>query len=122
MQPQTNPVSHAELVHIRRKIRWGEEPDNSLLISRWLAQENQDLESTREELRQRYKTQFTLLMETIVDELVPAHWRCLCLDNIHRPLQSLKQISDSSQSEGQIRQLTRELAIQSYYVRHSLRF
>ncbi|PUA30192.1 MAG: hypothetical protein B0W54_06675 [Cellvibrio sp. 79] len=111
-----------ELAHVRHKIRCGEEPDNPLLINHWLTEENQGPESTRDELRQRYESQFTLLLETIIDELVPANWRCICLDNINRPLQSLKQISDSMQSDEQIQYLLRELAVQSHYVRHSLRF
>lgn len=118
------PSPSNALAHIRHKIRWGEEPDNPLLISHWLTRENhaQGQEQEREALRQRYESQFSLLMETVVDELVPAHWRCLCLDHIHRPLQSLKRISDSPQSDNHIRRLARELALQSHYVRHSLRF
>lgn len=120
--PLTCPVRSMEIADIRHKIRWGEEPDNPLLIANWLAEENRGLEPTCDELRQHYESQFTLLLETFVDELVPAHWRCLCLDNIYRPLQSLKQISDSEQSNNQIQRLMRELAVQSHYVRHSLRF
>ncbi len=115
-------VRSMELAHIRHKIRWGEEPDNPLLIAHWLAEENQGLAPTSDEVRQHYESQFTLLLETCVDELVPAHWRCLCLDNIYRPLQSLKQISDNVQSDNQIQRLMRELALQSHYVRHSLCF
>lgn len=120
--PLNYPVRSSELARIRHKIRRGEEPDNPLLITHWLAEENRGLEPLRAELRQRYESQFTLLLETVVDELVPAHWRCLCLDNIYLPLQSLKQISDSVQSDNQIHRLLRELSLHSHYVRHSLRF
>lgn len=124
MQLHMNVVETENTAQLRSKIRWGKEPDNPLLISRWLAQENEvhERQVSRQELRRRYENQFTLLLETLLDELVPAHWRCLCLDNIHRPLQSLKQISDTSDSDAQIQRLARDLAIQSHYVRHSLRF
>lgn len=121
---QVHTAGTENLSQLRSKIRWGEEPNNPLLISRWLAQENSAHQAacSREYLRQCYESQFTLLLETLVDELIPAHWRCMCLDNIHRPLQSLKQISDTPQSNSQIQRLARELAVQSHYVRHSLKF
>lgn len=122
MQPSIIPDKGGKLAHLRHKIRRAEEPDNPLLITYWLAYENQLVENSREALRQRYESQFTLLLETVVDELVPAHWRCLCLDHIYRPLQSLKQISDSARSDNQIQRLIHELAMQSRYVRHSLHF
>ncbi|MEN0035502.1 MAG: hypothetical protein AAGC78_00485 [Cellvibrio sp.] len=122
MQPSIITDSSGELAQLRHKIRWGEEPDNPLLITYWLAHENQLAEPSRELLRQRYESQFILLLETVVDELVIAQWRCLCLDNIYRPLQSLKHISDSARSDNQIQRLIRELAMQSRYVRHSLCF
>ncbi len=125
MLSPANTPNTAHITLLRRKIRWGEEPDNPSLIHQWLSQENNDeqhLASSRETLRQRYESQFNLLLEAVVDELVPSHWRCICLDNIYRPLQFLKQISDNKQSEIQIQHLTRELVVQSHYVRHSLCF
>lgn len=124
MQSPINPVRCEELIRLRHKIRRGEEPDNPSLICRWLALENNEQgdDIVLDGWRHRYEDQFTLLLETFVDELVPAHWRCVCLDNIYRPLLALQQISDSTQSNQQIQRLLRELAIQSHYVRHSLCF
>lgn len=126
MQPSAILVDTDTIAQLRDKIRWGKEPDNPSLISRWLAFENggrgNSAQSEARMLRQQYESQFTLLLETVVDELVVAHWRCLCLDNIYRPLQSLKQISDNVRSDNQIQRLIRELAMQSRYVRHSLHF
>ncbi len=81
MQPSIDAAWLMELTHIRRKIRWGEEPDNPLLISRWLAHENHEhtQQLSQEELRQGYENQFRLLLETLMDELVPSHWRCKTL-------------------------------------------
>lgn len=124
-------ASHAiSVTQVRRpnnlgnKIRWGEEPDNPLLISNWLKEKARDQVQpvSVEALRTHYESQFKLLLETVMDELIPAHWRCICLDHIHKPLQSLWQISDSSQSEDQLHRLRHELAMQSHYVRYSLRF
>lgn len=137
MPLDTRVAEMESLARLRDKIRWGKEPNNPSLIAFWLAQENgaheqqwQQGEQAASEQgkasllwrRQCYENQFTLLLETLVDELVAPHWRCLCLDNIYRPLQALKQISDTTHSEYQIQRLVRELAIQSRYVRHSLRF
>lgn len=117
--PETTE-SHRQL---RDKIRWGKEPDNPALIPLWLAQEDDGQETAPLPWRRQcYENQFILLLETLVDELVAPHWRCLCLDNIYRPLQSLKKISDCPQSDNQIQRLVHELAQQSRYVRHSLRF
>ena len=133
MQPSINPARcgptecgptrWAELAQLRQKIRWGVEPDNPALIRRWLELENCEAGDTSLAWqRQCHEHQFALLLETVVDELVIAHWRCLCLDNIYRPLQALKKISDGVSSDMRIQHLVRELAIQTRYVRHSLRF
>jgi hypothetical protein len=77
---------------IREKICFGHEPDNQLLISLWLNQENlfqQELENISQR-RQHLEQQFRLLLDTIMDELIPSHWWCTCLDNIYYPLSSLK--------------------------------
>jgi hypothetical protein len=107
---------------IRNKIRFGQEPDNPLLISLWLNQENlfqQKFENINEH-RQHIERQFRLLLDTVVDELVPSHWRCTCLDNIYYPLSSLKKLASDKASEQHIQQLINELSVTSNYVAASL--
>jgi hypothetical protein len=107
---------------LRNKIRLGQEPDNPLLISLWLSQENlfqQKIENLSER-RQHLERQFRLLLDTIVDELIPSHWRCTCLDNIYYPLSSLKKLASDKTSEQHIQQLIYELSVTSNYVAASL--
>jgi hypothetical protein len=108
---------------IRDKIRFGHEPDNPLLISIWLDQEKlflQELEDIGHR-RQYLEQQFRLLLDTIMDELIPSHWRCICLNNIYYPLSSLKKLASDKQSERHIQQLINELSVTSNYVASSLR-
>lgn len=101
------------------KIRFGTEPDNPLLIKLWLEQmPSQDLAVSQ--LREGYCQQFYILLEAVLDELVPRHWRRTCLDNIYLPLSSLKKLSTNSSSERQIQQLLNELTILTKYVEKSL--
>jgi hypothetical protein len=107
---------------IREKICFGHEPDNPLLISLWLNQENlfqQELENISQR-RQHLEQQFRLLLDTIMDELIPSHWWCTCLDNIYYPLSSLKKLASDKQSEQHIQQLINELSVTSNFVASSL--
>ncbi|MDP7593186.1 MAG: hypothetical protein QF552_10935 [Litorilituus sp.] len=107
---------------LRKKIRFAQEPNNPALITLWLQQEN-DIHLTtqpKKVLRQHYEAQFRLLLETIVDEIVPTHWRRLCLDNIYKPITSLQRIADTEQSKQHIRYLMNELSVSCQYVEHSL--
>ena len=72
------------LVKLRNKIRHGEEPDNPTLISLWLSFEEdyRDVNTGNSTLEDHYEKQFNLLLETVADELIPVHWRRVCLDNI----------------------------------------
>ncbi len=117
------------LDELRHKIRWAQEPDNPNLITLWLAGER-CCESVAQhapcpncsnaQQRRCYEQQFHLLLETILDELLPAHWRCSCLDLIYQPLQRLKALSNTKASNARLLGLYHELAITSHYVRASL--
>lgn len=75
---------------LHQKIRRAAEPDNPKLIHQFL---NYRLVATmmdREAYREQLVSQFQLLLETIADECLPAHWRCQCLDNIYRPIYNVK--------------------------------
>lgn len=62
-----------------------------------------------------YQGQFRLLLDAICDNLLPAHWRQLCLDNIYRPLTDLNRISQCEASKERLRHLWLELNITSQY-------
>lgn len=107
---------------LRNKIRYGSEPDNPSLITLWLIQENEFISTdiSLEENWQRHESQFRLLLETVVDELVPSHWRCLCLDYIYKPLSSLQRLSTTDSTSKKFHSLMHELSQSSQYVSASL--
>jgi hypothetical protein len=107
---------------IRDKIRFAESPNNPELIHLWLTQENfiQEIIGCLYLRRQHCEDQFYLLLEVVVDEMLPRHWRHHCLNHIYQPLASLKKISTSEQSEKRLRQLLSELSTSCRYVAASL--
>jgi len=114
--------SNPSLIALRNKIRFGQEPDNPTLICFWLDQEsaNSSKESSSHESRRLYEAQFRLLLDTIMDDLVKPHWRRTCLDNIYKPLCSLKRLSDSQESEQHLQSLFNEMSVHCRYVEKSL--
>ena len=118
----SNDLYDISIEAIKNKIRHGTEPNNPALISLWLTKEG-DLQQTladKSELRLLFENQFRLLLETIVDDLVPNFWRRTCLDYVYRPLTSLKGISDSEQSVSHLRQLTYELSTKCRYIEQNI--
>lgn len=120
----------SNLAQLRHKVRWAVEPDNPQLITHWLARERCcNLRSISQapcgccstaRQRRRYHFQFQLLLGTVLDDLLPAHWRCSCLDHIYKPLCGLKQLCDNPAREAHVRRLYQELAISSRYVQAGL--
>ena len=111
-----------DILIIRNKIRFAESPNNPELISLWLAQESyiQELIDCINIRWQYCEEQFYLLLEVVVDEMLPKHWRQHCLNNIYQPLASLKKLSTSQKSEKRLRQLLTELSISCRYVTATL--
>lgn len=90
-----------------------------MLIKLWLSLgQSDDLPTIN--LRERYTAQFYLLLETVLDDLVPIHWRRTCLDNIYLPLSSLKKVASDDKSEQHLQHLFHELAVSTRYVEKSL--
>lgn len=104
---------------LKHKIRYAVEPDNPMLVKLWLGT---DLEESLSHslMRRQYLSQFNLLLETVLDELIPTHWRRICLDNIYLPLCGLKKLVNDDDSEKQLQNLFNELAISTRYVERSL--
>jgi len=119
---ESNNLNNISLIVLRNKIRFGQEPDNPTLIWFWLDQENivSSKESSSYEGRRQYEAQFRLLLDTVMDDLVAPHWRRTCLDNIYKPLCSLKRLSDSPESEQHLQLLFNEMSIHCRYVEKSL--
>lgn len=115
-------MSSTIVQQLRTKVRYAKEPDNPLLISLWITQENTAITTLldKTQLRNHYEAQFRLLLDTIADELLPTHWRRNCLDHIFIPITSLQKLADNDSSQRHIRQLMAELNINCQYVTNSL--
>jgi len=88
----------AAINSIRKKVRYGEDENNPQILLFWLMAEqtlftSSDINTDDDERWQMYQAQFRLLLDVICDNLLPEHWRQLCLDNIYRPLIDLNRIS-----------------------------
>lgn len=107
---------------LRDKIRYGEEPDNPALIPLWFSIEESEQSTINPAffLRSKYESQFYLLLEAVVDELIPAHWRRVCLDNIYKPLSSLQRLARDDDSKKRLSKLLHELSTSCRYVEQSL--
>lgn len=112
-------MSNLNLDLLKEKIRYGTEPDNSALIEFWLEQDlpTMKINGSRQA---HYESQFRLLLNAVMDELVPKHWRLQCLDHIYRPLMSFKRVANCTHSEQRLNELFRELTISCNYTEQSL--
>lgn len=108
-------------------VRYGLRPEQPRLMQRWLAQSKQ-AKLDDEALWLLHEHQFYLLLETLCDDLVPSHWRSLCLDHIYQPLMALNELAKSCElspeqydmAQARIRRLGRELTITGQYAAASL--
>lgn len=112
-------MSNLDLDLLKQKIRYGSEPDNSSLIGSWLDLDT-PTSSAKGAQQAHYESQFRLLLNAVMDELVPKHWRLQCLDHIYRPLMSFKRVAKCTHSEQQLNKLFRELIISCNYPEGSL--
>ncbi|MGY0219448.1 hypothetical protein ACWJJH_19015 [Endozoicomonadaceae bacterium StTr2] len=97
------------VARLRRIVRYAEQPDNPATLQLWLELEATTYSQPR---RQRWAVNIActrLLLEAFADDLNPAHWRCLCLDNIYRPLMELQRLALTEQNQTELRQLMQEV-------------
>ena len=101
---------------LREKVRHAREPDNPQLLRLWFELEDAALENgSRDERWQVHVAEFRLLLETFADDLLPRHWRTLCLDNITRPLAELSRLAGQDDRQSELRQLMQELRVVSRF-------
>lgn len=75
------------------RIRCALEPDEPRLIEHYLAEGRYLARFTATPQPMIAETTFRLLMDTARDTVLPWHWRCLCLDQVWRPLRDLQAIA-----------------------------
>lgn len=101
--------------NVRSKIRYAYEPDNPGLINLWLKMEEENAPLCPLARWQLYVNESRLLLDVLADDLLPGHWRCLCLDYINRPLTALRRIAVTDDNRRQLNQLTYELRVTSHF-------
>ena len=106
-----------DYVHfIQRQVRFAKDPDSPWLITHFLDIDTCHKHSFKD-LKHHYERQFRLLLETVADELLPGHWRCCCLDNIHKPLSKLAGLfKDRPDEQAYLGKLRYELNMTCHYV------
>ncbi|PID43442.1 MAG: hypothetical protein CSB48_05080 [Proteobacteria bacterium] len=110
------PNSSLFAQQLRDKIRHAREPDNPTLLMTWLnLEESECLTCSRDQQWQRHVSSVELLLDTFTDELNPAHWRTLCLNNLARPLGCLQRLARNDRQNRELRHLLREVSTLSHY-------
>lgn len=122
MQVTQSPTKTHEYIRaLELKVRYAKEPNNPGLITHWLTLAR-CADTTYLSLREHYEHQFRLLLDTLADELLPAHWRRCCLDNINRPLLAMQRLSASSEHRMYMHRLNYELNVTCHYAAQSMTF
>lgn len=98
-------------------VRQATDPDHPDLIACYLAALERQATTAEcaEEKRQIYRRAYQTLLETICDSLIARHWRCSCLDAIHRPVLALQRLARTPADTTLIRQYYYEVARLSHY-------
>ena len=79
-------------------IRWGKAPDNPEILYGYLSRCEKFAENAKQpEAVRLLERVIELLTDVICDTCVPRQWRCLCLDNLYRPLESLHRMAVSQE-------------------------
>ena len=113
----TMPLSKliTELESLETLIRNGQEPNKPNILYKYLEMGEGYAESLEPKKYQTYTRLYKTLVDTISDPLVDINWRQLCLDNIHRPLQSLDKLAVTKSEKIMVNRLYRELNVVCQY-------
>ncbi len=116
MSDQQALENYLELIEMRHLVRFGEQPDSPCHIQRWFELEEASFPRVCNCVKRRvYRRQYDLLIEAVMDDLVPELWRQLCLDYLSRPLNGLAAIAVKPQHQQSVQRLRREMRTQVRY-------
>ncbi|MFA5679500.1 MAG: FagA protein [Pseudomonas sp.] len=87
------------------KIRWALEPNEPRLIEDYLRAGHQLVKPDEPGCWHLTESEFHLLLESAADPNLPWHWRCLCLDHCHRPLNQLQALSSTGERRRRLDEL-----------------
>ena len=112
MDLPSNPAT----TKIRQIIVNAEQPDNAGLFSLWFDLEGLEADELSEKARiAAAQSCVRLLLDAYADTPNPRHWRLQCLDQIYRPLMTLKRLAKTKQQQIEFQQLMQELRVISHF-------
>ena len=101
---------------IERDIRWGRLPDRPDILYQYLLDCEADAMALENSVaKDLFRQLVDLLVEVICDVCVPYHWRCLCLDNIYRPMACLRKRAGTPIERLELSRKTHEINVLAGY-------
>ena len=111
-----NQVFPSQFSALEAAVRYGYRPDDPHLLDLYLKMGAEQANGQSEAVERRLHLRlFNTLLDAICDSSVARHWRCLCLDNIYRPLRAMERLARSGEHKDQLRHLRFELSTLSHY-------
>ena len=103
-------------------IRNGSEPNNPALLQYLVTEQINYANQYSGFERNHIESLFRVLLDAASDELVPSHWRALCLDYMHAPLSALWDRASCDESRWQVAKLCSEFRIVGDYAASTINF
>jgi hypothetical protein len=103
-----------------QNIRWGLLPDRPDILYKYLT-DCEALASAFDKLDAKglFERTIDTLVEVICDPCVPLHWRCLCLDNLYRPIGCLRRVQVSDDSRRKLNKKMHDInMLAKYFLTH----
>ncbi len=82
---------------LQRQVRYGTSPDDPNILESYLRSSELSASYSKKLAKLKSRKALNTLVETICDDLVPNHWRELCLNNLYRPLASLYKLAKNEE-------------------------
>ena len=117
VQPASVNANRKDRVReIERDIRWGRLPDRPDILYQYLLDCEADAMTLENSIaKDLFRQLVDLFLEVICDACVPYHWRCLCLDNIYRPMACLRKRAGTPIERLELSRKTHEINVLAGY-------
>lgn len=110
-------ITYLELNALEQLVRNGLQPDNPPVLIKYILKAESEVNTSNNvnDKRRIFKRVLQTLMNTVCDTYVAYHWRCLCLDNMYKPLHAFERLSVSEQDKADVLRFRYELNVLSRY-------
>ena len=111
----TNEISDS-VFETEHNVRWGRLPDRPDILYNYLSDcEAVALSFDESNAKRLLERAIDTFVEVICDPSVPYHWRCLCLDNLYRPISRLRRIEVSDDAFKRLNKKMRDINVLTKY-------